>query len=705
MALFVAASTIALIAIELWHEYGQFQTQAFRETRNLALLIDAHVERSIDSANDILRAFANNAKPGLASGEVDTAKLAQAAALLMEGMPQIGGLFLGDATGHIIFSTNPILTGQFAFADPDYLRLLASSQWTDSIPSIYRLMHGRKSGLWFIPLRLPIYDDSGKLIGVAVATIDPSTFVSLFTALGLGESGTVTLAQRDGIVVARTPNQEEFVGRSIANGPLFQNYIHAAPEGSVEYRGLLYGRMLLMSYRTVEHTPFVIDVAFDADTVFAPWRRLVAFYGVLGAAFLIATGACALLVRKGESRREQMAMAQEVQDIVDGMATYVVLLDLDGKVIVANRALLAAAGLRHEDVAARALWDTAWFGHSGEMRNRIRIAVIRAATGETVRSDFTVQISAQTIMTVDMTVQAIRDPAGETNRIVASGADVTDRRRLEQQLGQAQKMEAVGLLASGIAHDFNNLLASIAGFGEVLERAVGANRVEQAYVGRILGACERGKQMVAQLLEHARPANADRGSTDLIGVLAEVGALVRSSLPSPITLRLELGKGPMPVTASEAQLTQIFVNLCVNARDAIANGEGLVQMKLARVRPLDADHPSHAPRPQADPEIARHRAGSVNPDRTYAKVTVDDTGVGIDPATLKHVFEPFYTTKPTGKGTGLGLAVVHGTVLAVGGSYEVESRPGHGTRFSIYLPMVETEMPEEPAGAVIGGRV
>jgi PAS domain S-box-containing protein len=702
MAAFVAASTIALIGVELWDEHGQYEAQAFRETRNLTLVLDAHVERSIESANETLRAFSDSAKTALAGGPFDPAPLEREGKLLIEGLPQIGSLFLADASGHIVLSTDPELTGRFDISDRDYFRDLKAG--APAPLSIDRLMHGRKTGLWFIPLRRPIYDEKGKLLGVAIATIDPSSFVSLFDALGLGKEGTVTLAQRDGIIVARTPDQDEFVGRSIARGPLMKEFLPNASEGSVRYRGVIYGRVLLMSYRTIEHTPFVIDVAFDADKVLAPWRHLVAFYGALGAAFLVATGACAMLVRRDESRREAIATSQQVHDIVDGMATHVVLLDLDGTVIVANRALLAAADLRDDDVAGKKLWDTTWFGHSGDMRNRIRVAVIRAAADETVRSDFTVQIGAQSFITVDLTVQAIHDASGQANRIVATGADVTDRRRLEQQLGQAQKMEAVGLLAGGIAHDFNNLLASIAGFAEVLERALGPNRVEQSYVNRILNACERGKQVVAQLLAHARPVDMEHGSTDLVRVLGDVEVLVRSSLPPPVTLRLEIRKGPIPVAASEAQLTQIFVNLCVNARDAVADGEGegLVRVTLACVGPFDAEHPERRSRAPADSSIARHRAGAVNPNRSYAVVTVEDTGAGIDPATLRHVFEPFYTTKPTGKGTGLGLAVVHGIVLSLGGVYEVESRPGRGTRFAIYLPMVDIAVPTMPANAAQG---
>jgi PAS domain S-box-containing protein len=699
MAAFVAASTIAFIGIELWDEHGQFEAQAFRETRNLTLVLDAHVERSIQSANETLRAFADGAKTPLTRDPFDPAPLEREGRLLIEGLPQIGSLFLADASGHIVVSTDSELTGRFDISNQEYFRDLKAGAPAPTVLSIDRLMHGRKTGRWFIPLRRPIYDENGKLLGVAIATIDPSSFVSLFDALGLGKEGTVTLAQRDGIIVARTPDQEEFVGRSIAGGPLMKQFLTKAPEGSVRYRGVIYGRVLVMSYRTVEHTPFVIDVAFDADKVFAPWRHLVAFYGALGAAFLAATGACAMLVRRDENRREAMATSRQVHDIVDGMATHVVLLDLDGTVILANRSLLAAANLRHDDVAGRKLWDTIWFSHSGDMRNRIRIAVVRAAADETVRSDFMVQIGAGSFSTVDLTVQAIHDASGHAIRIVASGADVTDRRRLEQQLGQAQKMEAVGLLASGIAHDFNNLLASISGFAEVLERALGSNRVEQSYVNRILNACERGKQVVAQLLAHARPADMKHGSTDLVGVLGEVEALVRSSLPPPVTLKLDLRQGPVPVAASEAQLTQIFVNLCVNARDAVAESEGLVRVTLACVGPLDAEHPERRSRAPADPAVARHRAGAINPNRSYALVTVEDSGAGIDPAILRHVFEPFYTTKPTGKGTGLGLAVVHGIVLSLGGVYEVESRPGSGTRFSIYLPMVDVAVPALPANA------
>jgi len=292
--------------------------------------------------------------------------------------------------------------------------------------------------------------------------------------------------------------------------------------------------------------------------------------------------------------------------------------------------------------------------------------------------------------TIDTTFQPIEESSGSTRRIIASGLDVTERRQLERKLAQSQKLEAIGLLAGGIAHDFNNLLGAIANFAGLLVDDLKGRKSEQAYASRIEQACEYGKQVVTQLLAYARPIAESPSKADLRAVLSQMEMLVRPALPPSVLLSVEPGPIAVPVIASKSQLTQIFVNLCLNARDALPDGTGTIDVRLSTLGQSDPDHPASHSDDARGPGIALLRAGTADPTRIYSLVTVADSGTGIDTEKLARIFEPFFSTKRGGKGTGLGLAIVDSTVLSLGGLYTVESKVGAGTCFSVYLPLAES---------------
>jgi len=272
---------------------------------------------------------------------------------------------------------------------------------------------------------------------------------------------------------------------------------------------------------------------------------------------------------------------------------------------------------------------------------------------------------------VSVTVSAVR-VAGRVVGLAAMYRDDTERGRLEEQLRQAQKLEAVGRLAGGVAHDFNNLLTIISGYSELMLASLAAGDQNRSLVKEIYDAGERAAQLTRQLLTFSRKQVVEARLIDLNEVVAKAEKMLRRLIGEDVRLVAKLGAGLRRVKADPGQVEQVIVNLAVNARDAMPTG-GLLAIETA-----DAD---------LDEADAARRAG-VPPGR-YVRMAVSDTGRGMTDEVLARAFEPFFTTKGADKGTGLGLATVFGIVKQSGGHVCLTSEVGRGTTFRVYLPAVE----------------
>jgi two-component system cell cycle sensor histidine kinase/response regulator CckA len=263
----------------------------------------------------------------------------------------------------------------------------------------------------------------------------------------------------------------------------------------------------------------------------------------------------------------------------------------------------------------------------------------------------------------------LRNPAGAIVGAVEILVDVSEQRRLEEQLVQAQKMEAVGRLAGGIAHDFNNVLAVIQGFAWISHSSLPAADPMREDLDQVLRAVDRASALTRQLLAFSRKQVFRLQIIDVNALVVEVRKMLARVIGEDVELQTRLGPDAGRVRADTGQMEQVLLNLAVNARDAMPRG-GVLTVETAHVS-LDEEH-------------AQHRLEV--PAGDYVMIAVSDTGVGMDRATLDHIFEPFFTTKEKGRGTGLGLSTAYGIVKQSGGDLAVESRPGAGSTFRIYLP-------------------
>ncbi len=267
----------------------------------------------------------------------------------------------------------------------------------------------------------------------------------------------------------------------------------------------------------------------------------------------------------------------------------------------------------------------------------------------------------------------LRDESGKAVGTLSSGEDVTERQRLEAQLRQAQKMEAVGVLAGGVAHDFNNILTGIIGYTNLVKMKLPENDPLQYNVGRVLELSDRAAHLVKSLLAYSRKQIIQPIPIPVNEIVREVEKLLVRLLGEDIELRAVLSKADMTIKADPGQIEQVLMNLAINARDAMPEG-GLLTIETA-YRELD------------DEFIITHGFGARGKNVMLA---VSDTGMGMTEAVQKRIFDPFFTTKEVGKGTGLGLAMVYGIIKQHNGFINVYSEPGKGTTFRIYLPLIES---------------
>jgi len=288
------------------------------------------------------------------------------------------------------------------------------------------------------------------------------------------------------------------------------------------------------------------------------------------------------------------------------------------------------------------------------------------------------------------TISPIKNPDGEITHFLATKEDITDQYLLKEQLLQSQKMEAVGQLAGGVAHDFNNILTVIMGYANILELRPSLTDADREAVAHIYAASEKAVQVTRGLLAFSRKQVLDPKPVNLNDIVMHVQTFLVRIIGEDVKLESHCQDGLLPIQADAGQIEQVLINLVTNARDAMPCG-GVLTVA------------THAEEIDTSFVVSRGcgRPGS------YACLSVTDTGTGIDEATGKRIFEPFFTTKEAGKGTGLGMSIVHGIVSQHDGFICFDSGPGAGTRFDVYLPLIDriaiTDGSTGPAEAVPGG--
>lgn len=513
---------------------------------------------------------------------------------------------------------------------------------------------------------VPILED-GRVVGLRGVLRDVTwrkrselalreTYDLLMAVIEASPAG-ITILDREGNVKLWSPAAERMFGwrtDEILGGPL----LIVPPEKREEHQALRERAMAGKSIAGVEVVRQKKNGSpIDISLWTAPLRdEAEGISGVVGVLVDITER------KRAEGRIRLQAAALEAA------ANGIIITDRNGTIRWANPAFTRLTGYTAEEAIGRnprvlksGIHDQAFYRHLWET----------VLSGRVWQGEIVNRRKDGSLYTEEQTITPVLDERGGIAHFIAIKQDATERRRLEDQLRQAQKLEALGLLAGGIAHDFNNHLNGIIGFAELALGRIPSDSKEHRYVSRVPEIGRQAAELVSQMLTFARKAPLHRQPLDMDSLLEETASILRRTLPETITITLEPPDAPLTVNADGAMVQQILLNLATNARDAMPHG-GTLTLRLTPVTLVEASLGSHPER----------RAG------VFACLTVADTGTGIPAAIRDRIFEPFFTTKETGRGTGLGLASVYGIAHQHDGWIEVETADGQGSAFYVFLPVV-----------------
>jgi PAS domain S-box-containing protein len=537
----------------------------------------------------------------------------------------------------------------------------------------------RSTGRIAIVLSRRLQDDRGRFNGVVTAIVDLEDLQNLYSAVNLGLGTSTHLLRDDGTLLSRNPPIPDRIGHKF---PALAGASSALAKG---FSNPLDGRREFIAVADVRDTPLKVAVTRDHEMALRQWTHEAISVAIrtigltlLGALTIVAVLRQLRHIEAGEralrDSEERYALALEGAN--EGHWDWHIATD---ELFLSPRMKILQGQAVDIDITTRSDWLAKVVIHPDD-KPRIDAAISDHLEGRTPRyeSEYRTRRPNGEWCWLLARGRCLRDEAGNPVRFVGSAIDITaekqaqaDKERLEAQLRQSQKMEAVGTLAGGIAHDFNNILGAILGYGELAQQQAAEGSAMRRYLDSVMHAAGRAKTLVDRILGFSRSGMGERVPVNVQFVVEETLELLEASLPACVRLAKRLDAGDAAVIGDATRLHQVAMNLCTNAMQAMARNGGTLSVVLERTK-LTTTRP-----------VSR---GTLAPG-DYVRLAVADTGSGIPPEVIERIFDPFFTTKGVGEGTGLGLSLVHGIVSDLGGGIDVVSKAGEGTRFEIWLPV------------------
>jgi len=597
--------------------------------------------------------------------------------------PAANAIVVLDADGNNLADSlgNGVAGRNMNFADRAYYQAQRDDPGRGlfiDVPASARVRPDRR----FIAVSRAFRAADGRFGGVVFVPFDYNSLRQFFLSLNVGQRGTVTLYRDDGTILLRTPNADEFAGRDVRSNLLFSQYLPQAPSGSFKGSGLTDGTSRSISYRRVAGMPLVVTVARDPVEFLAGWKNNALYYSLVAAGLnLLIAGFGLGLARqwwlREDSERALRDNLEQHQLVTENVPALIVHVGADGHIRYANRVAIEWYAQPSADAArARKIDDFIDPLRLGEWRLKVEAALAGRTTRGEEKAVFPdgCERWCETIRVPDC-----GQDGGVRGYFVLS-VDITERKRIEDELRQAQKIEAIGQLAGGIAHDSNNMLAATLGNLDLLLDALPPADVSCRHLAeRAIEAAERVADLNRRLLAFARKQTLQPQITDVNQLVSGMATILRRTLGETIDIDVEQDPMLWRCLIDPTQLQNALLNLAINARDAMA-GSGRVTIRTANAvldQPLD----------DGDERII---------PGDYVTIAVSDMGAGMPPEIARRVFEPFFTTKGVGEGSGLGLSMVYGFARQSGGTVLLSSRVAHGTSVTLYLPSAGPAPANEP---------
>ncbi len=667
------------VASAIWDartDRDRTELRSRRNLSNLSGLLSEQTAAALEAVDLVLRDAVRDGT---------TAKVAAMMPRLRDEMihiPQVAGFLVLDADGRVVGRTNETPAVDHGFAGRAFFS--AHREARDAGLYFSEPYQGGGDGTkWRFVMSRRLNAPNGAFSGIIAAVMEIENFDRLYRMIDVGDGGFINLRAGDGTIITRVPDPRESRGHKFPNPE-----ISTAVDREGRFTGWttspILNERVLVSTVAVRGFPLEVLVGATEAAVFAPWHseasRIFLRTVLTSAAMLalIALAAWGLARRERALQRKQRQFRAMIEHSSDG----VILTRPETGIFYASPGLERMLGYTIEDLREREPYELLHPDHVEATRSGR--SQMMHSPGKVVTVETMVRHKDGSWRWIENTVSNLLEEPS-VRALVMNFRDITERKladaersRLEQRLRQAQKMEAVGRLAGGIAHDFNNILGGILGYAEMLVEQTAAGSPFKRYAQNVLTAANRARGLVDQILAYSRSQRGKRVAVDLSRIVAETLELVRGSLDPAISLEAKLPAAPLQVFGDATQLHQVVMNLCTNAIQAMG-GKGTLRVTLETAE-VSAERP-----------LAH---GALVPG-TYARLAVEDTGSGMDEATLGRIFEPFFTTKEVGKGTGLGLALVYGIITDAGGAIDVASAPGRGTAFTIYMPRVDVAVADD----------
>jgi signal transduction histidine kinase/ActR/RegA family two-component response regulator len=662
------------IGLTLWHDHAAAEREAANDTANFARAFEENITRTVQAVDQTLL-FVRDAY--LHDPEwVTRGSWAGGRAFLDDLHVQMG---IADPDGRMLWSNLGPVTSEVSIADREHFQVQQAS--TADALFISRLVLGRISGKWTIQFTRKLLASDGSFAGVGVASLDPQYLSRFYQSISIG-NGVIMLATTSGTVLARAPERVSPLGEALPEE--IKSRIHRAIANGT-YRAISGADHVdrIFSARQLERYPLIVAVGMATDDVFASYEHNKRVYVAAGTVLsFVSIGAGLIMLRQ---RVELLASRHALSVTLENMSQGIAMVDAAGNVPVLNQRTIELLGIPPQLVGPkmkyRAILD--WQSQSGEYgEESTRSAgfawVMRE--GGSPKGDYTYERVRPNGTVLEVRTQSLPDGA-----FVRTFTDITERKQHEAALAaararvaHAERMQVLGQLAGGIAHDFNNILQAVQGGATLIaKRAHDAESVRR-FSRMVLDATERGSSITRRLLAFARRGELRAEPVEAAPLLSALCEVLNHTLGPNVEVDLRLDDDLPPLLADKGQMETVLVNLANNARDAMPDGGKLTLS--ATVETVDAN----AAQPQ-----------DLQPGR-YVRLRITDTGCGMDEATLARALEPFFSTKPTGQGTGLGLSMAKGFVEQSGGTLSIDSTPGRGTTVHLWLPAT-TRMDPAPS--------